>query len=593
MITGKYINKYYKKYFWFFVVGIIALLLVNYFQLEIPRICGEIIDGVKDGSLFLDENSNRILRYMIYLMVIAIIMFSGRFLWRISIFGIGIRVSCDIREDMFSHSEKLSNQFYKEHKTGALMALYTNDIQTMRQSFAMGTVATVDCISLGSLAIYKMFKTNWILASFSILPMIVLVFIMAKISKVMKKRFFLRQKAYDNISDFSQENFSGISVIKAFVKEYFEIKHFARLNKDYYDTNINYVKLATLLDCSLSLFLSLIVAILLGGGAYFVVSDFTFFGEEFTVGKLWEFVAYFNSVIWPFMAIARIIEIRTQAKVSYKRIEDLLDSKIDIVDDNTLEVDELKGKIEFRNLSYKYPDGSNNVLDNISFTINAGEMVGIIGKTGCGKTTIVDLLLRTYNLEPNTLFLDDIDIMSIPYKKVRDSIGYVPQDNFLFSDTIANNIAFAYDNLNDDALIEAAARLSDVHNNIIEFHDQYQTILGERGVTLSGGQKQRVSIARAVIKDPKILILDDSVSAVDTKTEEHILTNLRSMRQGKTTIMIAHRISTVESLDKIIVMDEGRVIGVGSHSELMKTNELYQEMVHLQSLEEMVNGGED
>ena len=592
MITGKYINKYYKKYFWFLFVGILALLLVNYFQLEIPRICGEILDGVKDGSLFLDENINKIGRYMIYLGLIAFIMFSGRFLWRVSIFGLGVRVSCDIREEMFKHSEKLSNQFYKEHKTGALMALYTNDIQTMRMSFSMGTVATVDCISLGSLAIYKMFKTNWILSLFSILPMIVLVFIMAKISKVMKKKFFLRQKAYDNISDFSQENFSGIAVIKAFVKEYFEIKHFAKLNLDYYETNINYVKLATILDCSLSLFLSLIVAILLGGGSYFVVHEFEFFGEVFTVGKLWEFVAYFNSVIWPFMAIARIIEIRTQAKVSYSRIEELLDSKIDIFDNETIDVDDLNGKIEFKNLSYCYPDGSNNVLDNVSFTIEAGEMVGIIGKTGCGKTTIVDLLLRTYNLNLNTLFLDDIDIMSIPYKTVRDKIGYVPQDNFLFSDTIASNIAFAYDDL-DENLIEEAARLSDVHNNIIEFHDKYNTFLGERGVTLSGGQKQRVSIARAIIKDPKILILDDSVSAVDTKTEEKILSNLRSVRRGKTTIMIAHRISTVESLDKIIILDEGKVVGVGNHSELMKTNSLYQEMVRLQSLEEIVNGGEN
>ena len=238
-----------------------------------------------------------------------------------------------------------------------------------------------------------------------------------------------------------------------------------------------------------------------------------------------------------------------------------------------------------------YPDGNYNVLEDISFTIEQGQMVGIIGKTGCGKTTVVDLLLRTYNLGENQILIDDKDIMQLPYKKVREAIGYVPQDNFLFSDTVANNIAFAYDSLEEEKII-AAARLADVHNNIIEFSDKYETILGERGVTLSGGQKQRVSIARALIKDPSILIFDDSVSAVDTKTEETILTNLRKLRSGKTTIMIAHRISTVESLDKIIVMDEGKIIGIGKHNELIDSCELYREMVRLQSLEKQINGGE-
>ena len=282
---------------------------------------------------------------------------------------------------------------------------------------------------------------------------------------------------------------------------------------------------------------------------------------------------------------------RAQAKASYDRISELLEEPVEIVDENTVDIEALQGKIEFRHLTFKYPDGSDNVLENICFTIEAGEMVGIIGKTGCGKTTVVDLLLRTYNVEENQILLDDKDIMHLPFRKVRDSIGYVPQDNFLFSDTIANNIAFAYEEL-DYQKVEAAAKLADVHNNIIEFNDKYETILGERGVTLSGGQKQRVSIARALVKNPAILIFDDSVSAVDTKTEETILSNLRNLRKGKTTIMIAHRISTVETLDKIIVMDDGRVAGIGTHEELLKSNAIYQEMVRLQSLEKEVNGGE-
>ena len=254
------------------------------------------------------------------------------------------------------------------------------------------------------------------------------------------------------------------------------------------------------------------------------------------------------------------------------------------------DVEEIKGKIEFRNLDFKYPDGNEVILDNISFTINCGEIVGIIGKTGCGKTTIVDLLLRTYNVDENSILIDDNDIMKLPFKKVRESIGYVPQDNFLFSDTISNNIAFAFEDVEEEKIIDAAI-LADVHNNIIEFTQQYETVLGERGVTLSGGQKQRVSIARALIKDPAILIFDDSVSAVDTKTEERILANLRRLRKGKTTIMIAHRISTVETLDKIILVDDGKILAVGTHKELIENSKLYKEMVYLQSLEKEVNGG--
>ena len=280
-----------------------------------------------------------------------------------------------------------------------------------------------------------------------------------------------------------------------------------------------------------------------------------------------------------------------QSNASLDRINEFMDQPIDIVDNDVVEIDQIKGKIEFNNLNFKYPDGDETILENISFTINAGEMVGIIGKTGCGKTTIVDLLLRTYNVDENTILIDDNDIMKLPFKKVRDAIGYVPQDNFLFSDTISNNIGFAFEEVDEEKIVNAAM-LADVHNNIIEFNEKYETVLGERGVTLSGGQKQRVSIARALIKNPPILIFDDSVSAVDTKTEETILSNLRRLRSGKTTIMIAHRISTVETLDKIVLVDDGKILAVGTHKELLESSELYKEMVYLQSLEKEVNGGE-
>jgi len=588
MLIGKYVNKYYLKYFLFFLFGVIALVVVDYFQLEIPVICKNIINGVQDGTLF-SENS-KMLEYMKYLALIAVIMFAGRFAWRYCVLGVAARIEGDLREDMFIHAEKLSNQYYKEHKTGALMALFTNDLSVIRQCFGGGTIALIDAIFLGSFALYRMFMCNWILALFALIPMSLIAVVAVIVGRVMHLKFKARQEAYDNLSDFAQENFSGISVIKAFVKEFQEIRHFDKLNKDNYYKNIDYVRYSTLLNVLLTLIISSIIAILFGAGSYFVVNEASFAGNKFGAGELFEFIAYFDTLVWPFLAIAQLINQRAQGKAAYDRIAELLDAKVEIVDSETVDINELSGKIEFRNLTFKYPDGSNNVLEDISFTIDAGQMVGIIGKTGCGKTTIVDLLLRTYNINENQILFDDKDMMHIPFKKIRDAIGYVPQDNFLFSDTIANNIAFAYEDVNYER-VEEAAKLADVHQNIIEFNDKYETILGERGVTLSGGQKQRVSIARAIVKNPPILIFDDSVSAVDTKTEETILNNLRELRKGKTTIMIAHRISTVETLDKIVVMDNGKISGIGTHDELLKTNEIYKEMVHLQSLEAEVNGG--
>ncbi len=592
MIFGKHVNKYYYKYFLFFLFGILALLAVNWVQLEIPKIYGTIIDGISDeakgnpDSLFHNPEGIKIL--MLELGIIAGIMFIGRFTWRYCIFGVGARVEADIRDDMFSHSLLLSNAYYKHHKTGALMALFTNDLQVIRQSFASGTVMTIDAVFLGSMALVKMFMSNWILACFSIVPMTLIAVVSVLVGRIMKQKFKERQEAYEALSDFTQENFSGIAVVKAFVKEIHEIRHFDKINEENRTKNINFVKFATLLNVLLTAIISSIFVVLFAGGAYFVIHGYM--GKPFSTGQMLEFIGYFDAVIWPFMAVAQLINMRAQAKASLSRIDEFLDEKIEIFDTDVEDIDQINGKIEFRDLTFHYPDGQEQVLKNISFVIPKGTMVGIIGRTGCGKTTIVDLLLRTYNLEDGQIFIDDKDIMHIPYKKVRDHIGYVPQDNFLFSDTISNNIAFAYETIDEECVV-SAAKLADVHNNIVEFQEQYNTILGERGVTLSGGQKQRVSIARALVKNPAILIFDDSVSAVDTKTEETILKNLRELRKGKTTIMIAHRISTVQSLDLIVVMDEGKIVGQGNHEELLENCKEYQEMVRLQSLEEEMNGG--
>ncbi|MCM1553047.1 MAG: ABC transporter ATP-binding protein/permease, partial [Butyrivibrio sp.] len=392
----------------------------------------------------------------------------------------------------------------------------------------------------------------------------------------------IRQQAFSDLSDFSQENFSGIAVVKAFVKELLELKEFRRLNVENEDANVEYTRISTLLNILITLLVESVICVILGYGGYLVYQG------SFNAGQLVEYIVYFTSIVWPVMAIAMLIEKTSRGKASLNRVSELLDAEITVKDrENVTELSGIRGEIEFRHLSFRYPDGEFDALRDVSFTIRAGECVGVVGKTGSGKTILVDLILRTYNVPDGTLFIDGHDVNTVSIHSVREGCSYVPQDNFLFSDTIANNISFAVDDA-DDALVERAARLSDVHEDIADFSRGYRTILGERGVTVSGGQKQRISIARALLKDAPILILDDSVSAVDTRTERVILDNLRREREDKTTILIAHRISTVERMDKIVYIEDGQVMAVGSHEELCERCEDYRRMVELQRLEDEV-----
>jgi ATP-binding cassette subfamily B protein len=391
------------------------------------------------------------------------------------------------------------------------------------------------------------------------------------------------------MSDFTQESFSGISVIRAFVKEGRELLAFRKINKDNLDKNVEFVKASVLLSILISFFISSIIVIILGYGGYLVYQTRTHGVGAFTIGTLSKFIQFFTTLTWPMMAIGQLINLTSQGQASLKRINAMLEEDVEIKDPEDSVDHEIEGKITFNGFSFSYPNSDTLVLEDISFTLNKGESLGIVGRTGSGKTTLVDSLLRLYNLNENQVFIDDIDIMKIKLKSLRKAIAYVPQDNFLFSDTIANNISFSEDDYDLDK-IQNAAILADVDENISEFPEKYQTVLGERGTTVSGGQKQRISIARALMKEAKILILDDSVSAVDTKTEEKILHNLRKTRKGKTTIFIAHRVSTIQTLDKISLLDEGRLIGFGSHQELLRTCPEYKKMVDLQRLEDEVGG---
>lgn len=578
MIFGKNINRYYLKYLHYILLGIIALLLVDIYQLKFPEIVRDVIDGVHEGWLTMDELRS----FLKQILIIALIMFVGRFLWRFALFGNGVRIEGDLRERMFAHMEGLSQRYFQENKTGALMALFTNDLQTIRRAFGAGTLMLVDALFLGTLAFRKMFLINKTLTFISLIPLVIIAICGVILGRHMRKKFSEMQKAFANLSDFTQESFSGIAVIKAFVKEAKELMAFRKINKENRDKNISFVKTAVLLQVLISLFINSVVVLIMGYGGYLV------FKKTLSIGMLTEFISYFSSMIWPMMAIGNLINLRSQGTASLKRIDKLLNEPYEIADPEDAVSFEIKGEIEFRDFSFSYPDGQ-RALEGISFKIEAGESLGIIGRTGCGKTTIADVLLRIHNIEEEKVFIDGVDLMKIKFRDLREAIGYVPQDNFLFSDTIANNINFSKETLDMDEVI-TAAKLADVHDNIIEFPDQYDSVLGERGTTVSGGQKQRIAIARALIKDAQILIMDDSVSAVDTNTEKTILENLRRVRKGKTTILIAHRISTVQSMDKIALLDEGRLIGFGTHDELLETCPEYRKMVELQMLEDEIGG---
>ncbi len=592
MVFGRYVNKYYIKHFWALLLGVIALVAVDYFQLEIPEFYNYIVSGLgsDNGMIIVDGKEvafdlNFLLDKICAPMIFTILVIAaGRFLWRICMFGTAIKVETDLRERMFDHCKDLSQQYYQVNKVGNMMSLFTNDLSTINECFGDGTLMLVDAIAMTGLAIYKMSSLDSFLTVLAFIPMILLFAVGSFVGKFMTKKWEQRQEKFSQLSDFTQENFSGIAVIKAFVKEFKELWAFKKLNKENEDINIEFTKISTLLHISVTFFVQSVICIILGYGGYLVYTG------RFTVGELLEFNSYFTSIVWPVMAMSMLIDMTSRGKASLKRISELLDAKPDVRDAKFVEnVEFIKGDIEFKNLDFMYPNGDYNVLENVSFKINAGENVGIIGKTGSGKTTIVDLILRVYNVPDDCLFIDGRDVNTIPIKTLRNFCAYVPQDNFLFSDTIENNIAFSRDASSSDEVVRAA-KLSDVHENISEFPEQYATVLGERGVTVSGGQKQRISIARALMKEASILILDDSVSAVDTKTEKVIIDNLRENRRGRTTILIAHRISTVEKMDKIIFVDEGKIVAVGSHNELIETCPDYKLMVELQKLEEEKEG---
>jgi len=591
MIFGKHINRYYIRFLPLILLGLCALVTVDWMQLLIPGLYETVINGMNSGFVTVDgvqvPFDMPFLLDHICLPLLGIIgcMVLGRLLWRVCFMGSAIRMETDMRRRMFDHCRNLSREYYQVNKVGNLMSLFTNDMDNLQECYGWGIMECFDATFLGGLAIFKMWSMDPALTAFCLIPMGFLMASSILLGNYMSKKWERRQEAFSDLSDFSQESYSGIAVIKAFVKEGKELWMFSKLNKENEKANIAFTRTSVLFRIMVMCFVESVVCVILGYGGYLVWKG------DFNAGQLVAFIGYFDAIIWPIMAVADLIDMTSRGTASLKRVSELLDAKVDMVDGPDVKpLPQVRGDIQFRNLSFQYPDGEQNALHDVSFTIRAGENIGLVGKTGSGKTTLVDLILRTYNVPDGTVFVDGHDVNTVPIRDVRAACAYVPQDNFLFSDTIANNISFGAHGKKNEASVRYAAKMADVDSNIRQFQQGYETVLGERGVTVSGGQKQRISIARALLKDAPILILDDSVSAVDTKTEKTILENLRTTRVGKTTILIAHRISTIEQMDKILFIEDGRVVAMDTHEKLYETCPSYRKMVDLQKLEEEGGG---
>ena len=595
MLLGKYVNRFYLKYAFFFLIGIAALVAVDFIQLLIPEYLGQLVDLLKTSTSVDLTQVNKIVLYVIF---VAIGIFLGRVIWRYTIFFASSNIEASLRKQMFQKAERLSLKFYHQNKIGTVIAWFTSDLETIEEFFGWGTIMLIDAFFMSVIVIIKMVRLEFVLTLIGLIPILLIVVWGALVEKFISKHWEYRQKAYDAVYDFSQENFTGIRVIKAFVKENQELHAFAKVARKSKQANISFVRLSIIFDIVISFIIAAIFVLLIGFGGWFVYSAVTgnpvvIFGHRIALsaGGLVTFAGYFDSLIWPMIAMGQIVTMRARAKASLGRVTRFLDTEEDIQDDpNAIELKEAKGKITFNRFFFVYPDSGKLYLKDISLTINPGEKIGVVGKIGCGKSTLVNSLLRGYNIQRGMISIDDVDIMDINIKSLRKNIAYVPQDNFIFSDSIKNNIMFSDIEDKSDRYV-SAAKFSDVHSDIIDFKNSYETISGERGVTLSGGQKQRISIARAFYTHAPIMILDDSVSAVDVKTEETILKNIQEEREGMTTIVVASRVSTVAHFDRIIVLDDGRLEAFDTPANLLKISPTYKKMVELQRLEDELEGG--
>jgi len=571
---------FFKKYKGRYILGVIWLIIVDGLQLIIPKLLGNITDKIKYDLL----DTTGLIKYAGLIIILALGTAIFRFLWRYFIFGTGRLIEKNIREDFYNKLQSLSTRYFNDHKTGDLMAHATNDINAVRMAMGPGIVMIADAVFLTTATIgILIFTIDIRLTLLALIPLPFLSLMAVKFGKIIHSKYKKVQKSFSNMSDKAQENFAGIRVVKAFAQEKEEIDKFAESNRENYEKNVDMFKYSSLFHPLVQFISALSFLIVIGYGGILVIRG------TISLGDFVAFNSYLGMLTWPMMALGLVINHLQRGQASLDRLNVIFNEKEDIFDQNIDEnIKEIKGKIEIKDLDFKYSDSEEYALKNINLNINPGETAAFIGRTGSGKTTLVNLLLRLYNVEEEKIFIDGNDINDIPLAVIRKNIGYVPQDNFLFSNTINKNIAFANPtNMSQDEIIKAS-KDAQVYENIIEFPDKFKSLLGERGSNVSGGQKQRISIARALIKNPKILILDDSLSAVDTQTEERILESLEEIMKGKTSILISHRISTIKNADKIFVFDEGKLIEKGNHEDLLKNEKLYYDLYQKQQLEEKI-----
>ena len=578
----KFAMKYVARHWWQYALGILALYLVDQINIYVPEFTGRIIDGLTAGTL--DMSAAMKIVWMIAGMGLAIAI--GRFGWRFFIFGAARSIEREVRGDMYAHLSKLSMRYFNQHKTGDLMAHFTNDLMSVRQLLGMTVITAFDATVMLVLVLWSM--VNFVspkLTVVAIIPMLVISVGDVFYGRIMHKRFRARQEAFSLLTDQVQETISGIRVIKAFVQERKELYAFAKTTGNAKDKNLNVVRLQALMMPIMDLIIgsSMLLTLLYGG--YLAIHG------EITVGQFVAFNSYVGMLVWPMMAVGECITSISQGLASLGRIYGIFEEQPDIVDSDATDhaITSLKGDIKLNHLTFSYPDMPEvTVLEDVSVTVKPGETLAILGRTGSGKSTVPSLLVRLYDVADGMITIDGHDLKTIPLGVLRENIACVPQDNFLFSDTLQNNIAFGASDKTLESVIHAA-KLACIHDNIAEFPEQYQTVVGERGVTLSGGQKQRSSIARALMKDAPILILDDALSAVDTDTERQILDNLRTVRGGdRTTIIVAHRISTIQDADHILVLEDGKVAEYGTHEELLANAGIYKSLFDKQQLEKQL-----
>lgn len=601
MKSMKFVSNYIYRHRFRYIAGIITLFIVDFANLFIPKLTGSITDGLTARILDWDG----VVKLLIGILALGLTLAIGRFLWRYFLFGCARMIEMEIRNDMFAHLEEMSVEYYNEHKTGDLMTRFTSDLNAVRMAIGPAVIAMFDAVVMTVMVIAQMMTyVNVKLTLLTLIPMLIICLGEIYYGKIMHPKYLTRQEAVSDLTDYVQESFSGVRVIKAFVRERAQLKEFAKVNANTRDKTLNVVKLQSIIIPLLDVVIGLSSLITLIYGGYLALVG------DITLGRFVAFNQYIGMLVWPMLACGDAINMFSQGFASADRIKQVFDEKPEITDalvmgnaasstanvpagnasglslnsDSQSTPFQIRGEITFSHLTFLHKGHTEPTIKDLNLRVPVGTTLAIIGRTGNGKSTLVNLLLRLYNTKPGMILIDGRDINTIPLKELRENIAYVPQDNFLFSDTLKSNIAFGAEDEDMDRIVRAT-RDACIHDSIAAFPDGYETIVGERGVTLSGGQKQRSSIARALMKNAPILILDGALSAVDTDTEEHILHNLKKNRQGMTTILIAHRISTIQNADMILVLEDGEAKEVGNHAQLMEKHGIYRDMFEKQQLE--------